>query len=133
MPHKLQHTLTTNHGEICRLACTAGSVASATDLPLISQTPGALAPTPNLPRRLALLPIRLYRLLISPLLGPRCRFFPSCSEYAEQAITQRGLLRGGWLALRRLLRCHPWHPGGFDPVPGDDQHPSTAHSHQHCD
>jgi putative membrane protein insertion efficiency factor len=61
--------------------------------------------------------IRLYQRWISPVTPPSCRFFPSCSEYAAQAVTQYGLLRGTWLALRRLLRCHPFHPGGYDPVP----------------
>ena len=61
--------------------------------------------------------IRAYRLLLSPLLGPRCRFHPSCSAYALEAVERFGTLRGGWLALRRLGRCHPWHPGGYDPVP----------------
>ena len=61
--------------------------------------------------------IRGYRYAISPLLGPRCRFHPSCARYAEEALGLHGLRRGGWLALRRLSRCHPWHPGGFDPVP----------------
>ena len=61
--------------------------------------------------------LRVYRWTISPLLGPRCRFHPSCSEYAEEAIRRHGALRGGRLALRRVLRCHPWHPGGYDPVP----------------
>ena len=61
--------------------------------------------------------IRGYRYAISPLLGSRCRFHPSCARYAEEALSVHGLWRGGWLALRRLSRCHPWHPGGFDPVP----------------
>jgi putative membrane protein insertion efficiency factor len=61
--------------------------------------------------------IHLYRALISPLLGPRCRFVPSCSEYAEEAFSRHGLMRGGWLSVRRILRCHPLHPGGEDPVP----------------
>lgn len=64
-----------------------------------------------------LLLIRLYRYALSPLLGPRCRFYPSCSEYASEALQRHGLLAGLWLALRRLSRCHPWHPGGVDPVP----------------
>jgi len=61
--------------------------------------------------------IRLYRYAISPLMGPHCRFYPSCSCYAQMALEQHGVLRGGWLAIRRLARCHPWHPGGVDPVP----------------
>ena len=62
-------------------------------------------------------PIRLYRRLISPLLGPRCRFYPSCSTYALDALERHGPWRGSWLALWRLLRCGPWTPGGYDPVP----------------
>lgn len=61
--------------------------------------------------------IRGYQRWISPLLPRSCRFVPSCSEYAAQAVERHGLLRGGGLAIRRLLRCHPLHPGGFDPVP----------------
>jgi hypothetical protein len=68
-------------------------------------------------RRGLILPIRLYQRLISPLLPHRCRFYPTCSQYAVEAISKHGALRGGWLALRRILRCHPLHPGGFDPVP----------------
>jgi len=61
--------------------------------------------------------LRTYRYAISPLLGRNCRFFPSCSEYAAEAVNKYGALRGTGLALRRLSRCHPWNPGGFDPVP----------------
>ncbi|HMN46330.1 MAG TPA: membrane protein insertion efficiency factor YidD [Povalibacter sp.] len=61
--------------------------------------------------------IRGYRYLISPLLGPNCRFHPSCSCYAEEAIGLHGPMKGSYLAAQRLLRCHPWHPGGYDPVP----------------
>lgn len=61
--------------------------------------------------------IRLYRYCVSPMLPPACRFFPSCSSYAEEALQVHGALRGGWLSARRLCRCHPWHPGGVDPVP----------------
>lgn len=61
--------------------------------------------------------IRLYQVTISPLLGPNCRYAPSCSEYAREAITRFGPLRGGWFALRRLGRCHPWGGSGYDPVP----------------
>ena len=61
--------------------------------------------------------IRAYRYVISPMLGPTCRFYPSCSCYAEEALQQHGALRGSYLTVRRLLRCHPWHEGGYDPVP----------------
>ena len=61
--------------------------------------------------------IRVYQWLISPLLPRACRFAPSCSEYAAEAIHGHGVMRGGWLAARRLLRCHPWGGDGFDPVP----------------
>ena len=61
--------------------------------------------------------IQIYRYAISPLLGQRCRFHPSCSAYAAEALTRYGLLKGVWLATKRVLRCHPFHPGGHDPVP----------------
>lgn len=61
--------------------------------------------------------IRGYQLLISPWLGNRCRFYPSCSNYALEAVEEHGAIIGVGLAIRRLSRCHPWHPGGFDPVP----------------
>ncbi len=67
-------------------------------------------------RSLAILPIRLYQRLLSPLVGPRCKYYPSCSEYAAQAIKRFGILRGLVLAGWRLLRCNPWSHGGFDPV-----------------
>lgn len=67
--------------------------------------------------RLLLAVVSGYRRWISPLLGPRCRFAPTCSAYAEQALRSHGAGRGSWLALRRLARCHPFHPGGHDPVP----------------
>ena len=61
--------------------------------------------------------LRAYKLLISPLLGQRCRFHPSCSTYAMEAVRRHGPLRGSWLAAKRVGRCHPLHPGGHDPVP----------------
>jgi len=67
--------------------------------------------------RAALLPVRFYQRWISPGLPPTCRFHPTCSAYAVEALTVHGLLRGCWLTLCRLLRCGPWHPGGLDPVP----------------
>jgi len=75
-----------------------------------------MSPT-SLLRRLLLLLIRGYQMLISPLLGPNCRFTPSCSQYAIEALEIHGTWRGSWLALCRLGRCHPFHPGGYDPVP----------------
>ena len=63
------------------------------------------------------LPVLAYRWLISPLLGPRCRYLPSCSEYALTALDRHGALAGGWLTLKRLVRCHPWGGSGYDPVP----------------
>jgi len=68
-------------------------------------------------RWLVLSLLKLYRLLVSPLLGQRCRFHPSCSEYASGCIHKHGLLRGSYLAARRIMRCHPFNPGGVDPVP----------------
>lgn len=62
--------------------------------------------------------VRLYQWLISPLLGPRCRYWPSCSQYTVEALRVHGPLRGGWMAMRRILRCHPGAAGGIDPVPG---------------
>ncbi|WP_067622071.1 membrane protein insertion efficiency factor YidD [Alicyclobacillus acidiphilus] len=68
-------------------------------------------------RVIAILLIRVYQTFISPLSGPSCRFTPTCSEYAVQAIDRFGVVRGGWLASKRLLKCGPWHPGGIDEVP----------------
>ena len=79
-------------------------------------------------RRLLLLLIRGYRSLISPLLGPHCRFFPSCSAYALEAIEAHGAAKGLWLTLRRLSKCHPWHEGRYDPVPKTG---SAHRSHSH--
>ncbi len=68
-------------------------------------------------KRLLIVAIDLYRAAIRPLLPPACRFHPSCSDYAREALEAEGSLRGSFLAARRLLRCHPFHPGGYDPVP----------------
>lgn len=68
-------------------------------------------------KRLIIFLIRSYRTLISPLFPPSCRFHPTCSQYAMEAVERFGVWQGGILAVRRLLRCHPWHPGGYDPVP----------------
>lgn len=61
--------------------------------------------------------VRVYQYALRPMLGANCRFYPSCSDYAREAIERHGALNGSWLATRRLCRCHPYHPGGFDPVP----------------
>ena len=71
----------------------------------------------QLPQRGIELLIRGYQRGVSPLLPPSCRFSPTCSQYTLDAVRRHGALRGVWLGLRRLARCHPWHPGGFDPVP----------------
>jgi len=67
--------------------------------------------------RLLVLGVRGYQVALSPMLGGQCRYFPSCSAYGIEAIEKHGALRGGWLAVRRIGRCHPFRPGGFDPVP----------------
>jgi len=61
--------------------------------------------------------LRAYQYMLRPLLGANCRFYPSCSDYARDAIERHGAARGSWLAVRRIARCHPYHAGGFDPVP----------------
>ena len=79
-------------------------------------------------RTLAIFLIRLYQWTVSPLLGSNCRFHPSCSQYALEAIERFGVLRGVWLAVKRIGRCHPWHPGGYDPVPA---HGPNRIAHRH--
>jgi putative membrane protein insertion efficiency factor len=74
----------------------------------------------NAPRNILILALMLYRRLISPLYGPVCRFFPTCSAYALEAVTVYGAVKGSWLAARRLVRCHPWNAGGIDHVPAHD-------------
>ncbi|RMF60218.1 MAG: membrane protein insertion efficiency factor YidD [Calditrichaeota bacterium] len=68
-------------------------------------------------RKLIIGIIKLYQYLISPLFPPSCRFYPTCSQYSVEAITEHGVMKGGWLSIKRILKCHPFHPGGFDPVP----------------
>ena len=76
----------------------------------------AAAPAQSVKKPVILL-LRGYKLVISPLLGQRCRFYPSCSEYTMQAVDRFGVVRGGWLGAKRIGRCHPLNPGGMDPVP----------------
>ncbi len=71
----------------------------------------------HLLRKIAVIPIRIYQIFLSPVLPNSCRFLPTCSAYAVEAIMTHGILRGSWLALRRLSRCHPWGGSGYDPVP----------------
>lgn len=71
---------------------------------------------------LLIIPIRIYQYLLSPMLGTRCRYEPSCSQYAIEAIEEHGSLKGSWLATKRICRCHPFHPGGYDPVPRALEH-----------
>jgi putative membrane protein insertion efficiency factor len=78
--------------------------------------------------RVLLVPVNFYRRWISPVLPPSCRFEPSCSAYAVEALSTHGALRGSWLTVRRLLRCGPWHPGGYDPVPPRSAQGSTVRS-----
>jgi uncharacterized protein len=68
-------------------------------------------------KRILALLVRLYQILVSPMLPPSCRFVPTCSEYAREALLKHGTVRGTGLAIKRIARCHPFHPGGYDPVP----------------
>ena len=85
------------------------------------QSKNALEAVAGIVRRVCILPIRLYQCCISPLLPPACRFTPTCSAYAAEAIARFGVLKGGFLAIRRILHCHPFYPGGYDPVPEKDE------------
>lgn len=76
----------------------------------------------TLPQQIVILLLKAYRAVVSPLYGQVCRFFPSCSAYALEAVTVHGAVRGSYLAVRRLVRCHPWNPGGIDPVPEGHRH-----------
>jgi hypothetical protein len=79
-------------------------------------------------KRLLLAIIRAYQYLLSPWVGNQCRFYPTCSHYAAEAIQLHGAAKGSWLAIRRISKCHPWHPGGFDAVPGSNN-PCPEHDH----
>jgi hypothetical protein len=81
---------------------------------------------------LLILPVRAYRYFISPLLGNHCRYTPSCSEYALEALQRHGALQGSWLSARRLSRCHPWHAGGYDPIPEAGPGSSTKSRSAHA-
>jgi uncharacterized protein len=96
----------TGHGEHDGRQATADAVGGGTDSQISFATRALIAP------------IAGYRRFISPLLGPRCRFYPSCSQYALEALRVHGAARGLWLTVCRLARCHPFNPGGYDPVPG---------------
>lgn len=85
----------------------------------VLQRPGIREAVRFAMRQLFCFLIRLYRRWVSPLLPPSCRYYPTCSAYALEAVERYGALRGGWLALRRVLRCHPYHRGGYDPVPSE--------------
>ncbi|MBX9609856.1 MAG: membrane protein insertion efficiency factor YidD [Gammaproteobacteria bacterium] len=84
-------------------------------MPSTPESPATSLPT--WPTRLLLGLVAFYRLALSPFIGPRCRYTPTCSEYAADALRQHGAARGAWLAVRRLARCHPWGGSGYDPVP----------------
>lgn len=68
-------------------------------------------------RTIALKLIRVYQIILSPIFPPSCRYYPTCSNYGYEAIEKYGIIKGGWMAIRRILRCHPFRPGGYDPVP----------------
>ena len=76
-------------------------------------------------RKILIVLIQAYSYLLSPFLGNHCRYTPTCSEYSREAIEAHGVLRGGWLSCKRIVSCHPWHAGGYDPVPGQP----TEHRH----
>ena len=94
---------------------------------------GPVAVARKVPSMLLVGLIRLYQTFVSPLTPPSCRYYPSCSSYAVVALQRHGLVRGGWLAVRRLARCHPWTPGGVDDVPPAREpklaHPVGPHTH----
>ena len=95
---------------------------SSPDRPAVAAAPPAAAPRrahplARLGAGVLIFLVRGYQVVLSPLLPPACRYYPSCSQYAIEALEKHGALRGGWLAARRIARCHPFRPGGYDPVP----------------
>lgn len=82
-----------------------------------TRAPGGRTEQTSLPVRVAIVFVKGYQQIVSPWLGPRCRFHPSCSNYCIEALIQHGMVRGLWLGIKRIGKCHPFHPGGFDPVP----------------
>jgi uncharacterized protein len=102
-------------GTIPRTPRLRGRWQNPPKMPAARESVGVTAP--SLAARVLIVPVIGYRRFISPLLPPVCRFYPSCSEYALEALRTHGAVRGLWLAVRRLARCHPFNPGGYDPVP----------------
>ncbi len=109
------------------------SVAAPPAGPAATTSASVLARIRRVPALALIGLVRVYQTFISPLTPPSCRYYPSCSSYAVVALQRHGLVRGGWLAVRRLARCHPWTPGGIDDVPParDPQlaHPVGPHAH----
>ena len=104
----------TFHASVARE--TEHEVCSGHSHPVARETTPGEGPTPSFAARIGLIPLRAYRRWLSPLLGARCRYYPTCSAYAEQAVTELGLFRGSVVAFWRLLRCNPFSPGGIDPL-----------------
>ncbi|MFT7622849.1 MAG: putative membrane protein insertion efficiency factor [Myxococcota bacterium] len=121
--------ISTPSDESCSAGCAEHSAASVAMEARATMAPASADPVvavaedlvaehpPSMAARPAMALVRFYKRFISPMLPPACRFYPTCSEYALLALSRHGLLRGGWMALRRIGRCHPFHPGGHDPVP----------------
>ena len=92
-------------------------ISNSSSSPLHGGTEGGLGRGRILLRKFVLLPVYFYRVFISPLTPPSCRFTPTCSQYMVEAVLKYGIFKGGWLGIKRILRCHPWGGSGYDPVP----------------